>query len=233
MTNRTRGGNRSRDGNNRSRTRSPDSIARSRSRSRMRRLAEKEKFNIKIFHDYIYNNDIPGMERMLAEDPWLINKEEQDYGQVGHLPLMTAILENTEPIAFDYLLANPKLDIMAKTKRKSNILFIAITYLRPDIVKKVLDKEPRLFKVKSTATQVDISPGERNKNALGVVIERLNHNPSAKLREIKTILEEFEGNNPQTPSPRRSSTRSRSRGSTRRFHRLMGRRGGGRTYRRK
>ena len=147
---------------------------------------------------------------MLNKDPSLINNNEENTA-TRDLPIITAIQsvkdKGTDEALnmFKFLLRKRNIDIMAKTKLKTNSLFFAMNQELPDVVRLLVYKEPRLLNVKTVQGQIGISNSEVDLTPLELARKRY---PTPNLTQIKRILE----NPPRRPVNYYSRRQGRRRG---------------------
>jgi hypothetical protein len=131
---------------------------------------------------------------MLRKDPSLINNNEENTA-TRDLPIITAIQsvkdKGTDEALnmFKFLLRKRNIDIMAKTKLKTNALFFAMSQDLPNVVRSLVYKEPRLLNVKTVQGQIGISNSEVGLTPLGLARKRYSTYPTSNLAQIKEILE--------------------------------------------
>ena len=201
---------------NRSRS-SNSSRSSNRSRSSDRESPDDdEEEKVFQFHEYVYGHNFDEVEKMLSKDSSLINKNEENT-PTRDLPIITAIQsvkDKGTPEAFNMfknLLRKRNIDIMAKTKLKTNALFFAMSQDLPNVVRSLVYKEPRLLNVKTVQGQIGISSSEVGLTPLGLARKRYSTYPTSNLSEIIGILE----NGPQRPVNPFSRRQGRRRGGKR------------------
>ena len=164
------------------------------------------------FHEYVYGHNFDEVEKMLRKDSTLINKNEENT-PTRDLPIITAIQsvkdKGTDEAfnMFKLLLRKRNIDIMAKTKLKTNALFFAMSQDLPSVVRSLVSKEPRLLNVKTVQGQIGISNSEVGLTPLGLARKRYSTYPTSNLSEIIEILANPPQRRPVNPFSQRQGRR--------------------------